>query len=92
MICQRCGLEGAIDIDTGSRCHAEPSECIALLRADRERVRDWNDLLSKKLMLSKAQRHRLKATIKGAPCLICGEASYPCDEPKCWKCEALEGE
>lgn len=28
MICQRCGLEGAIDLDTGGQYHAEPSECI----------------------------------------------------------------
>lgn len=38
MICQRCGLPGAIDIDTGSKCHAEPSECIALLKLE---VYDW---------------------------------------------------
>lgn len=38
MICHRCNLEGAIDLDTGSQCHAELMECIALLKLE---VYDW---------------------------------------------------
>jgi hypothetical protein len=40
-VCARCGLAGnLLDLDTGSVCHPAPSQCIALLLGEVERLRE----------------------------------------------------
>ena len=63
LICERCGLSGAIDIDTGGYCHAELWDCINFLRerlaeAERELEEDTGVMKVLRRRTETAERER----------------------------------